>query len=149
MITIKRTNSNDPDFHSLVTELDKDLRSRYHELQDTDSQYNKVPGLPTVVIVYDDDVPSGCGCFKPFGEGAVEIKRMFVIPAKRGTGVATAVLSELLQWAREMHYTKAVLETGTKQHEAIRFYQREGFTIIPNYGQYIGMETSMCMEKQL
>ena len=146
---IKRTNSSDPDFQSLVKELDKDLWSRYEELQHTYSQYNKVPDLPTVVLAYENNKPVGCGCFKHFDERSLEIKRMFVAPANRGTGVAAAVLNELLNWARELNYSNTVLETGTRQHEAIRFYQREGFTIIDNYGPYIGMETSICMKKQL
>lgn len=74
---------------------------------------------------------------------------MFVTPSKRRTGVAAAILHELHTWAKELNYTHAVLETGTKQHEAIPFYQKEGYRIIDNYGQYIGMETSICMKKQL
>jgi putative acetyltransferase len=149
MISIKRTISNDPDFHALVAELDKDLWNRYEELQNTYSRYNKVPDLPTVVVAYDNDIAVGCGCFKPFDERSVEIKRMFVVPAKRGSGVAASILNELHRWAKELKYTHAVLETGTKQHEAIRFYHREGYTNTENYGQYIGMETSICMKKEL
>jgi putative acetyltransferase len=148
-MTIKRTDSNDPDFHSLINELDKDLWNRYEDLQHIYSRYNKVPDLPTVVVAYDNALPAGCGCFKPFDDCSVEIKRMFVTPAKRGSGVAAAILNELHRWAKELGYTDAVLETGTKQHEAIRFYQREGYTIMENYGQYIGMETSICMKKTL
>jgi putative acetyltransferase len=146
---IKRTDSNDPGFLSLINELDKDLWDRYEELQHIYSRYNKVPDLPTVVVAYENDQPVGCGCYKPFDDTSVEIKRMFVVPAKRGSGVAPAILNELHQWAKELGYTNAVLETGTKQHEAIRFYQREGYTITENYGQYTGMETSICMKKTL
>jgi putative acetyltransferase len=149
MITTRRTTSDDPAFLHLVADLDKDLRSRYDELQKTYDQYNKVPGLATVVVGYDGDVPAGCGCFKPFDEHSVEIKRMFVSPGNRGTGIASVILRELEQWAKELGYDHAVLETGTRQHEAIRFYQREGYTIIENYGQYLGMETSMCMKKKI
>lgn len=144
---LKRTNSNDPGFRELVSELDKDLRSRYEERQDVYDQYNKVPDLPTVVVAYENDRPVGCGCFKPFDENSVEIKRMFVLPEKRGTGVAASILSELHSWAKELNFTNAVLETGTKQHEAIRFYQKKGYTITDNYGQYIGLDTSICMRQ--
>jgi GNAT superfamily N-acetyltransferase len=148
MVTTRRTNSNDPAFLALVAELDKDLRGRYEERQDVYDQYNKVPNLSTVVVAYQGDTPVGCGCFKPYDDVSVEIKRMFVAPASRGTGVAAAILRELEQWAKELGYGKAVLETGILQHEAIRFYQREGFSITGNYGQYIGMETSICMNKK-
>jgi putative acetyltransferase len=102
-----------------------------------------------VIVAYEKDEPVGCGCFKPFDKNAVEIKRMFVVPEKRGTGLAAAILDELHNWARELNYSCAVLETGNRQHEAIRFYQREGYVLTENYGQYIGMETSICMKKKL
>lgn len=149
MITLTRTNSDNADFQQLVQHLDQELWERYRELQNIYSQYNKVPDLPTVVVAYEDGTPVGCGCFKPFDENAVEIKRMFVVPGKRGSGVATAILIELQRWAKELGYTSAVLETGTNQPEAIRFYQREGFVPTDNYGQYIGMETSICMKRSL
>jgi len=43
-----------------------------------------------------------------------------------------------------------VLEHGNKQPEASKLYQKQGYTVIPNYGQYIGMEeTSICMRKPI
>jgi putative acetyltransferase len=148
-MNIKRTNSDDEAFIKLVAELDKDLRSRYDELQNTYDQWNKVPDLDTVVVVCENNEPVGCGCFKPFDEDSVEIKRMFVAEKKRGTGIAKFILEELESWAKELAYKNTVLETGTKNYEALRFYQREGYTITENYGQYIGMETSICMKKRL
>ncbi len=149
MNTIIRTDSNNPAFKSLVVELDKDLRSRYNELQNVYDQYNAVPDLPTVVLAYENDVAIGCGCFKPFDETSVEIKRMFVKEIKRGTGVASFIIHELETWAKELGYKQVVLETGNKQYEAISFYKREGYTITENYGQYIGMSSSICMKKML
>lgn len=149
MNKIVRTDSNNADFKKLVVELDKDLRSRYNELQNVYDQYNAVPDLPTVVIAYDNDAPVGCGCFKPFDDASVEIKRMFVTEIKRGTGVASFIIHELESWAKELGYKYAVLETGNKQYEAISFYKREGYVETENYGQYIGMSTSICMKKKL
>jgi GNAT superfamily N-acetyltransferase len=149
MTNISRTNSNNPDFLLLVRELDGDLQSWYQERQAIYDQFNKVPNLNTVVVLYHNTTPVGCGCFKAFDEITAEIKRMFVTPLRRGTGIATFILTELENWAKELGYSRTVLETGTKQHEAIRFYQREGYVITENYGQYIGMETSICMKKQL
>jgi putative acetyltransferase len=53
----------------------------------------------------------------------------------------------LENWARELHFTACVLETGKKQPEAIALYQKMGYVITPNYGQYIGVENSVCMRK--
>ncbi len=58
-------------------------------------------------------------------------------------------LAELEKWAAELGYNKCVLETGKKQPEAIALYKRSGYKIIPNYGQYIGIENSVCFEKAI
>lgn len=149
MISYKRTNSADPAFHALVVLLDKELRGEYQELQDYYSQFNKVPDLQTVVVAFARDEAIGCGCFKPFNVDSVEIKRMYVRPAHRGSGVAAGILNELERWAMELTYSHAVLETGNKQLAAIHFYQRQGYQVTENYEQYIGMPTSICMKKPL
>jgi putative acetyltransferase len=149
MSKLIRTDSNHPDFKKLVIELDKDLRSRYNELQNIYDQYNSVPDLPTVVLAYDNDTAIGCGCFKHFDEISVEIKRMFLTEIKRGTGIASFIIQELETWAKELGYSQAVLETGNKQYEAISFYKREGYIVTENYGQYIGLASSICMKKLL
>lgn len=149
MLTIKRTNSEDRDFHKLVEKLDKDLQDRYGALQDYYSRYNSIMNLPTVVIAYYDNLPAGCGCFKDFEDGSAEIKRMYVNPQLRGKGIGAAILTELEKWAAESGHRYTVLETGTSQPEAIHLYRKVGYNIIPNYGQYSGMETSICMKKEL
>ena len=68
-------------------------------------------------------------------------------PDKRGQGVATEVLKALEAWATELNYTKCVLETGKKQPEAIDLYLKNGYAVIPNYGQYENVENSVCFEK--
>jgi putative acetyltransferase len=148
-ITIKRTESSDPDFPLLVALLNFELRERYGELQVIYDQYNHISNLDTVVIAYANDIPAGCGCFKKFDDASVEIKRMFVKPAERKQGIASAILSELEIWAKEDGYTFTVLETANQQHESIALYQKQGYQVIPNYGQYIGMDASICMRKEL
>jgi hypothetical protein len=59
------------------------------------------------------------------------------------------ILSELQLWAKEMNFKKCILETGIRQIEAIALYKKSDFIIIPNYGQYEGIETSICFEKKL
>ena len=72
---------------------------------------------------------------------------MFVPVAFRGSGIATKVLMELEKWAAEMSYKKCILETGKKQPEAIGLYRKNGYMLISNYGQYAGVENSLCFEK--
>ncbi len=74
---------------------------------------------------------------------------MFVRPEIRGKGIAFEILTELEKWATELNFTSSILETGYKQPEAIRLYEKSGYALIPNYGQYEGVENSVCMKKNL
>ena len=148
-ITLRRTNSSNPDFRLLIALLDKELASQYGDLHAVYDRYNQIIDINTVIIAYRDNMPVGCGCFKRIDEQAAEIKRMFVKPAERGRGIASAILSWLELWAWEDGFSYTILETGNKQHEAIALYQKLGYNVIPNYGQYSGMESSICMQKQL
>ena len=149
MIAIKRTNSSDTDLSGLIRELDKDLRSRYGAEQEHFDQFNKIENLKTVVIAYKGNEPVGCGCFKKFETDSVEIKRMFVAPRHQRKGVGAAILKELERWAAEIGYGAMVLETGTRQPEAIQLYKKSGYQVIPNFSPYIGNMLSICMKKEL
>lgn len=149
MLKIIRTDSDNADFQGLVNLLDADLAIRDGDMHGYYAQYNKIDAIKNAVVAYDGETAVGCGAFKQFDETAVEIKRMYVRPENRGTGVAVEVLRELEKWAAELDYKSAVLETGIKQPEAIRLYEKSGYEPIPNYGQYIGLENSVCMKKSL
>ena len=151
MITtnITRTDSDDPDFRDLEKMLDVEITGRYGELQKWYNQFNIIESNKTVVVAYAGDLPVGCGCFKVFDEASAEIKRMFVKPTYRGTGIAEKILLELEKWASELGFSVTVLETAIKQPEAIRFYTKLGYKRIENYGQYAGNQNSICMSKKL
>lgn len=144
-----RTDSGDAAFRALVTELDKDLAIRDGDDHSFFAQYNKIASIKHVVVVMDGPTPVGCGAFKPFEPDAVEIKRMYVPPSHRQKGIASLVLRELERWADELNHKRCVLETGEKQPEAIALYAKWGYLVIPNYGQYVGVESSVCFEKRL
>lgn len=150
MIMLLRTNSSNPDYQMLVVHLDKDLAIRdgevYHEFY---AQYNKSDDIKHVVVAYEGNVPVGCGAIKHYEGEVVEVKRMYTLPIQRGKGIAAKVLKELEQWAIELNYTKAIMETGIKMPEAIGLYTKNNYAIIPNYGQYAGMPDSVCFEKVL
>lgn len=149
MITLKRRDSADEDFIFLVKKLDADLAIRDGEDHSFYSQFNKVDKIRHTVVAFEDGAPIGCGAIKEFDQNTMEVKRMYTSPEGRGMGVASSVLRELEKWATEMSYSKCVLETGKRQPEAIAFYKKNGYKIIPNYGQYIGIENSVCFEKEL
>ena len=149
MHTLIKTNSENADFISLVKLLDADLAVRDGNEHAFYAQFNKVDLLKNVVLLYENDVPVSCGAVKEFEPGVMEVKRMYTAETGRHKGFATLVLSELEQWVKETGYKKCVLETGKRQPEAIALYEKCGFLPIPNYGQYAGMENSVCFEKIL
>jgi putative acetyltransferase len=149
MVSIIRTTGANKNFRQLVQLLDTDLNARYGTLQVSYEKYNVSDSIETVAVAFNDEVPAGCGGFKPFNPTTVEIKRMYVKSECRGQGIALQILTELETWARESGYSSAILETGIKQGEAIRLYTKAGYNQIENYGQYQGNSNSMCFRKEL
>jgi putative acetyltransferase len=148
-VNITRTVSDNPDFRDLVRLLDTELTRRYGEMQKWHDQFNIIESNKTVVVAFSGGLPVGCGCFKVFDDASAEIKRMFVKPEYRGTGIAEKILLELEKWAAELGFRFIVLETAIKQPEAIRFYERLNYTRIENYEPYAGNQNSICMRKEL
>ena len=74
---------------------------------------------------------------------------MFVPESHRNKGIASEILQALEIWSKELGYKKCILETGKKQPEAIRLYEKNQYVIIPNYGPYENVENSICFEKEL
>lgn len=149
MFTLQRTNSNNTDFQNLVKDLDIYLAIQDGAEHSFYAQFNKIDTIKHVVVVYENNMPVGCGAIKKYANTTMEIKRMFVVPEKRNQGIASTILKELETWAGELNFQKCILETGKKQTEAIKLYQRNNYAIIPNYGQYAEVETSVCFEKEL
>ena len=149
MIKIIRTNSGNKDFIELVKYLDADLAVKDGDKHSFYNQYNNIDKMKYVVVVYENDTAVGCGAIKEFVSGTMEIKRMYTSPESRGKGIASKILNELETWATELAYTKCILETGKKQLDAIGLYKKNGYMLIPNYGQYAGIEYSLCFEKKI
>lgn len=148
-IQIKRTSSENIDFIKLVKQLDADLAERDGDDHSFYAQFNKIDAIKYAVVAYENGIPAGCGALKEFDPGKMEVKRMYVIPGKRGKGIAAEILAALENWAAELSYTTCILETGKKQPEAIHLYKKNGYSLIPNYGQYADIENSICFEKKL
>ena len=149
MLSIVRTNSENTDFRELVSLLDAELTVRDGEEHSFYAQFNKIDSISEVVVAYSNNAAIGCGAIKPYAERIAEVKRMFVKAENRGKGVAGEILGELESWARELNFDECILETGFKQPEAIALYKRSGYVVIPNYGQYVGVENSVCVRKEI
>ncbi|MGE3909457.1 MAG: GNAT family N-acetyltransferase [Chloroflexota bacterium] len=143
-----------PDALELIRLLSSDLAARYDFVADGSGLFApadvQVPRAAFVVARLDG-YAVGCGALRPLDdtgfEDAAEIKRMYVRPEIRGRRVAAAILDRLEQLAREFGYGRAVLETGDRNPEAIRLYERTGYQHIPPYGPYIGSARSVCFAK--
>lgn len=149
MVQIRRTDSASPDFIQLVKLLDAYLAEKDGADHLFYSQFNKIDRIKHVIVAYSDNEPVGCGAIKEYSPDIMEIKRMYTSPAHRGSGIAGMVLRELEKWVAEMHYADCILETGIRQVEAIRLYEKTGYQRIPNYGQYIGVQNSVCFQKSI
>ncbi|MCB0810825.1 MAG: GNAT family N-acetyltransferase [Flavobacteriales bacterium] len=144
-----RTDHTHPGFVQLVRELDQDLARRDGKDNAFYARYNSMEADARAVVAIAEGVPVGCGAIKPVDADAMEVKRMYTLPAWRGKGVASRVLAELEQWARELGMERCILETGLRQPEAIALYESNGYAPIPNYGPYAGVANSRCFAKVL
>ncbi|MCS5498853.1 GNAT family N-acetyltransferase [Cnuibacter physcomitrellae] len=153
--TIATTPFDDLDADRLRRAQREELDARYGVSDHEPGVPPSAADVPVFLVARDDDgAPIACGGLRPLpesvlGPGTVEIKRMYTVPGARGSGVATAVLRALEEEARLLGATRLVLETGTAQPDAIRFYQREGYASIPLFGSYEGSEYSVCFGREL
>lgn len=116
-------------------------------------------GAGTFVVAKWRGEPVGCGAVRRLRDAASvselgvnvgELKRMYVAPAVRGRGIGRGLLSRLEREARALGVQRLVLETGTRQLDALRLYRAAGFVDIPPYGEYVASAaTSVCLAKAL
>ena len=100
------------------------------------------------VVAYDESAPIGHACLRRL-DGELEIKRMYVIPGRRGSGVADELLADMEAGARDAGAGRIIIHTGDRQHAALKFYERHGYTPIPVYPPYEAVTYSLCFEKEL
>jgi GNAT superfamily N-acetyltransferase len=139
-----------PDAAALRTAQRAELTERYGT---PDSEPGPAPtAADTTVFLLARDAAGraiGCGALRELGDGAGEVKRMYVVPSRRRSGVAHAVLAALEEEAARRGWTLLKLETGTEQPDAMAFYERHGYRRIPNFGHYADSELSVCYEREL
>jgi len=147
MIHCIKTNSGHEDFRKLVKKLDADLSVRDGEDHSFYDQFNQINNIKYAIVAYDQESPVGCGAIKEYSADSMEVKRMYVLPDRRGQGIGSLILRELERWAIGLNCNRCLLETGKRQPEAIELYKKNGYRIIPNFGQYEKVDNSICFEK--
>lgn len=154
-VTVERVAWAHPDAERLRAAQRTELDARYGR---DDHEPGIIPSADDVPVFLVARERAGhavvCGGLRPLdpavlGEHVAEIKRMYAAPAARGTGAAVVLLRALEAEARQLGIRSLVLETGTAQPDALRFYDREGYAPIPRFGHYADSDLSLCFAKAL
>ncbi|MDH2392697.1 GNAT family N-acetyltransferase [Streptomyces sp. HNM0663] len=147
---IKQVPWGDADAVALRARQRAEIAERYGT---PDSEPGAAPSAADIAVffvAYDGDGAAvGCGGLRSLGEGVGEVKRMYVVPDRRGSGVAQGILAALEDWACGRGWTSLRLETGDAQPDAVRFYTRCGYARIPGFGAYADSPSSLCFERPL
>jgi GNAT superfamily N-acetyltransferase len=133
----------------LIEDLCTELSARYGTAPSPFSASDAAAPRAAFIVARLDGQPVGCGAIRRIDDEMVEVKRMYVAPAARRTGIARRILAELERLSIAFAYRAIRLETGVAQPEAIRLYESCGYRRIPAFGSYAGNPVSVCFEKIL
>jgi GNAT superfamily N-acetyltransferase len=126
-----------PTAQSLIAAVQQEYVSRYGGPDESPVDPQEfTPPDGRFVVGYIDQTPVATGGLRRVGDDTVEIKRMYVVPEARGRGLSRLVLARLEELAAEMGAARLILETGSKQPEAMSLYETSGYTPIEKFGHY-------------
>lgn len=148
-IEIRFVDAENADFLALVQQLDEYYFQVVGEVHRRYAKYNDPHLLDARMVVCVDGKAAGCGAWKKIDAETAEIKRIFVSPAFRRKGVASALISALEQDAAAHGYARAILETARTTDDSAALYHKLGFREIAYYGSPAGAENCRCFEKTL
>lgn len=145
------TDGSNPDFIALCHQLDDFLNQLVGGEQNRAQYlpYNTLEDIHHVVLLWDGERAIGCAAFKEYDRERAEVKRVFLCREYRGKGLSRQLLETLEALARQKGYAYLILESGEPLTAAMKLYRSMGYEVIPNYGPYVGMPESVCMEKKL
>lgn len=141
---------NHPDACALVLALHAEQLDRYgfaDDPHDTDPAEFAPPGV--FLVGYVNGRPVACGGCRLCEASTVEIKRMYVRPAHRGSGYGRHLLRALEGAARTAGAHRIILETGARNIEALALYTRAGFQPIPPYAHARDPQVNCAFAKRL
>jgi N-acetylglutamate synthase-like GNAT family acetyltransferase len=133
-------------------------RAQQAELDARFGTLDHEPGTPpsgadcaVFLLAYDkgSGQPVGCGGLRLLDPVTAEIKRLYVVPYTRGSGVASSILAALEAEAYRQGITRIKAEAGSAQPDGRNFYANAGFEPVPNFGPYAGLEHSACFAKTI
>jgi GNAT superfamily N-acetyltransferase len=152
-VQIRFVSPRSEDATALLAALTRELAALYADRGDAgdagfDPSHVEVPG-GAFAVAYLEGAAAGCGAIRPYDAESAELKRMYTAQAFRGRGVAAAILAALEVKASEFGFRRMILETGDRQANAERVYERAGYVRIPPYGIYVDWTDSRCYARQL
>lgn len=148
-VEITRDSFDSAEAVALREALAADIAERYGRPDTEPGDKPTGTDLLVFLVARVDGTAVGCGALRRIDDHAVEVKRMFVVARERGSGVARAILTALEDEARAAGARRVLLETGSRQDEAIAFYEREGYRRCECWGAYAQSEISLCYGRDL
>jgi putative acetyltransferase len=106
--------------------LEPDPSATDADLQDIEANYLQRGGLFDVIEDPDGNLVGSVGIF-PIDENICELRKMYFVPEIRGLGLGGYVLQRAVKQAKELGFTRMVLETSSKLSAANRLYIHFGF----------------------
>jgi len=137
---------------ALIDALNEELQSLYPEEGANHLRldaHEVDEGKGAFLVCYIDGEAVACGAVRKLDSNRAELKRMYVIPGHRGSGVGRMLLAALEAEAAKLDCRRLLLETGARQVRAMRLYRAAGFVEIERYGEYESSPLSICMEKPI
>lgn len=103
----------------------------FHDMDEVQSHYFNNKGL--FLAALDDENLIGSGAIRKWDETTAELKRMWLLEEYHGRGIGYQLITRLFDFARAERYKRIILQTGSEQSRAVKFYRRLGFVEIPTY----------------
>ncbi|HVM14555.1 MAG TPA: GNAT family N-acetyltransferase [Egibacteraceae bacterium] len=150
-LVVRPESMDGPVAQRLLAELDVELHERYggggDPVRADAADFAPPEGL--FLVAWVDGQAEGCAGFRRLDDATAELKRMYVRPERRGTGLARALLAAVEECAVASGYRRMWLETGLPQPEAMALYRASGYEPIASFGQYADSPSQRCFGKAL
>ncbi|MCU1527264.1 MAG: hypothetical protein JWP75_1027 [Frondihabitans sp.] len=159
-LTVEHVEWNDPRAEALRDVMESEMSELYADKQgdatpeQADALHRALAVDPasvfvTVLVLDRDGTPVAHAALKEL-RSEWEMKRVIVDASRRGRGIGALLMTELERAARAGGARRIILQTGDRQQDAVRLYERSGYTPIPVYAPYLDtIPFSLCFEKVL
>jgi GNAT superfamily N-acetyltransferase len=149
-LVLRDARLDDPDGLALVEELQQEYVQRYGGRDETPVDPREFdPPNGAFMVAELDGVLVGCAGLRRFGPDLAELKRMFIRTPYRRRGLARVLLAAAENRALELGYRRLILETGSKQPEAVALYESSGYGPHEKVGHYRDSDLSRMFVRDL